>query len=218
MIKATKTILLTAVSLTVLCGVSEATTLGSIETNALKSSAIIHVADETGEGAKQFIAKMGDRGINFLGDSSKSAESKKAEFTKLLDDSFDMKTIGRFVLGTNWKVATPAQQQEYQKLFRKMIINVYSKRFSEYNGQKFEVRTARKDGKDTTVSSFIVPSSGPEVRVDWRVREKDGKYKVVDIVVEGVSMAMTQRADFASVVERGGNNIESLLTHLRQQQ
>ncbi len=169
------------------------------------------------EGAKNFIASMGDRGINFLGDTSMSQEAKKAEFSQLLNDSFDMNTIGRFSLGTYWRTATPAQQKEYLSLFNQMIIKVYSKRFSDYKGQKFEVRSARVEGKDSLVTSFIVPNDGPQVQVDWRVRNKGGSYKVVDIIVEGVSMAQTQRADFASVIQRGGGKVDVLLQHLRQQ-
>lgn len=174
--------------------------------------------DSVAEGAKNFIASMGDRGINFLGNQSMSAEAKKAELRKLLNESFDMNTIARFSLGTYWKAATPAQQQEYLKLFNNMIVKVYSKRFSDYKGQKFEVKSARKEtDKDSVVTSFIVPTDGPQVQVDWRVRNKGGSYRVVDIVVEGVSMSQTQRADFASVINRGGGNVDVLLNHLRQQ-
>lgn len=170
------------------------------------------------EGAKNFIASMGDRGINFLGNQGMTQEAKSAEFRQLLNDSFDMNTIARFSLGTYWKTATPAQQQEYLKLFNNMIVKVYSKRFSDYKGQKFEVRSARTaEGKDSVVTSFIVPSDGPQVQVDWRVRNKGGSYKVVDIIVEGVSMSQTQRADFASVIQRGGGKVDALLQHLRQQ-
>ena len=181
--------------------------------------AITAVSGQSGvtEGAKNFIASMGDRGINFLGNESMSVEAKKAEFSQLLNDSFDMSTIGRFSLGTYWKSATPAQQQEYQKLFKNMIVKVYSKRFSDYKGQKFDVRSARPEGKDSVVTSFIVPTDGPQVQVDWRVRNKGGSYKVVDIIVEGVSMSQTQRADFASVIQRGGGKVDVLLQHLRQQ-
>ena len=174
-------------------------------------------SDQTAEGAKNFIASMGERGINFLGDESMSLEAKKAEFANLLNDSFDMTTIGRFSVGQYWRSMTPAQQAEYQKLFNQMIVRVYSKRFSDYKGQKFDVRTARKEGNDSIVNSFIIPSGGPEVRVDWRVRNKGGAYKVVDIIVEGVSMAQTQRSDFASVIQRGGGKVDTLLNHLRQQ-
>lgn len=170
------------------------------------------------EGAKNFIASMGDRGINFLGNESMTQQAKTAEFRRLLNDSFDMNTIARFSLGTYWRTATPAQQQEYLKLFNNMIVKVYSKRFSDYKGQKFEVRSARAaEGKDSVVTSFIVPSDGPQVQVDWRVRNKGGSYKVVDIIVEGVSMSQTQRADFSSVIQRGGGKIDALLQHLRQQ-
>lgn len=169
------------------------------------------------EGAKNFISSMGERGINFLGNSSMSQDAKRAEFRRLLNDSFDMSTIGRFSLGAHWKSATPAQQKEYQKLFNDMIVKVYSQRFSEYQGQKFDVRSARVEGKDSLVTSYFVPSSGPQVRVDWRVRSKNGSYKVVDIIVEGVSMSQTQRADFASVIQRGGGKVDVLLDHLRKQ-
>lgn len=181
------------------------------------SPAVQFVNASNEEGAKAFIAGMGDRGINFLGNKSMSAEQKSSEFRKLLNDSFDMATIGRFSLGPHWNRATPAQQKEYQKLFNDMIVKVYSRRFSEYEGQKFEVATARKENdKDSMVTSYIVPNSGPKVRVDWRVRNNKGGYKVVDIMVEGVSMAMTQRADFGSVIQRGGGDIEALLTQLRK--
>lgn len=170
------------------------------------------------EGARNFIASMGDRGINFLGNESMSTQAKAAEFRSLLNESFDMNTIARFSLGPYWKNATPAQQKEYLRLFNNMIVKIYSKRFSDYKGQRFDVRSARKEGtKDAIVTSFIVPNDGPEVQVDWRVRSKAGSYRVVDIIVEGVSMSVTQRSDFASVIQRGGGKVDVLLDHLRQQ-
>ncbi len=205
--------LLTTISLAVLASGANAATFDVRLDGPRDSVLMVSAADQ---GAQDFIAKMGDRGINFLGNPDMSEESKKAEFKKLLNDSFDMDTIGRFALGPTWRTATPAQQKEYLKLFNQMIVKVYSKRFSEYKGQKFEVRSSRAEGKDTMVASYIIPSDGPEVRVDWRVRNKGGKYKVVDIMVEGVSMAQTQRADFASVIQRGGGNIDALLAELRK--
>lgn len=176
---------------------------------------VADVAEDVG--AKNFISSMGERGINFLGNQAMSESAKKAEFKKLLNDSFDMNTIARFSLGSSWKTATPAQQKEYLSLFNAMIIKVYSKRFSDYKGQTFEVKSSRKQSdKDSVVTSFIVPDDGAKVQVDWRVRNKGGSYKVVDIVVEGVSMSQTQRADFASVIQRGGGKIEALLEYLRK--
>ncbi len=170
------------------------------------------------EGAQTFVDNMSQKALAFLGDDATSTEKKREEFRNLLQKSFDMATIGRFSLGRYWRVSTKQQRQEYITLFEDMVIEVYSSRFGEYKGQKFETRSFRPDGKkDTIVTSFIIPESGPEVQVDWRVRYKDGHYKIVDVIVEGVSMSVTQRSDFSAVIQRGGGNIQVLLDHLKKQ-
>ena len=177
-----------------------------------------HVSASQNKAAEDFVKSMAHEGITFLGSAEMSEAQKAKRFRKLLTDSFDMKTIGRFALGRYWRTASADQRNEYQKLFRDMIVEVYSRRFSEYDGQKLEVRSSRGDGKDITVTSFIVSDKGgPEVQVDWRVRHKNGQYKVIDIVVEGVSMALTQRSDFSSVIQRGGGQVSVLIAHLREQ-
>lgn len=182
-----------------------------IEASAAQTS------DQMGMGAQKFIGNMGDQAIGFLSNAGMSMTQKEGEFRKLLRSSFDMRTIGRFALGRYWNVATADQQREYQTLFEDMIVNVYSARFNDYKGQKFEARSFRREGdKDTLVTSYILPTSGQPVQVDWRVRYKDGAYKIVDVIVEGVSMAMTQRSDFASVIQSGGGSLQTLLSHLRE--
>lgn len=172
--------------------------------------------DEIALGAERFVDNLAQEGIGFLGNKGMSHEDRKAAFKKLLGNKFDMQTIGRFALGRYWQTASPDQRKEYLNLFQSMTIEVYSQRFSDYQGQSLKVRGSRPEGKsDTLVNTVIVQDSGPEVKVDWRVRQKDGGYKVVDVIVEGVSMAVTQRSDFASVIQRGGGKLEVLLTHLR---
>lgn len=167
--------------------------------------------------SEKFIDYMGQQAISFLSNDSLSQEQKRNKFKVLLRKNYDMKTIGRFALGKNWSLANDAQQKEYLKLFEKMIIDVYSKRFDDYKGQRFEVRSSRDIGKkDKLVNTVILSDSGPEVDVDWRVRDKNGKQQIVDVVIEGVSMSLTQRSDFSSVIQRGGGgSIEPLLEHLR---
>lgn len=183
---------------------------------------IILVATEAdrAENAKKFIHTLAETGIGFLEDQSLSDDERKKEFRGVLKDNFDMKTIGRFALGRYWKTSSDSQKEEYLELFEDMVVDVYSRRFSEYNGEGFEVLSARPQGKnDAIVASAIVPSSGPKISVEWRIREKkDGTLKVIDIMVEGVSMSLTQRSDFASVIQRGGGNIDVLLTHLRPEE
>lgn len=175
------------------------------------------VSDQVVSGAQNFVESMAQRGLDFLADEKLTKKQKKSAFSKLLSDSFAMKTLARFSLGRYWRVASPEERREYLNLFEKMIIDVYSSRFGDYQGQSFDVRKARSDNdRDVVVSSFIVPQNGSEIQVDWRVRYKNKKYRVVDVVVEGVSMAVTQRSDFSAVIQRGGGKVQVLLTHLRK--
>ena len=175
------------------------------------------VEEDQSAAAQKFIEKLGEDAISFLSNTELSTDAKAKEFRRIMNASFDMKTIGRFVLGKNWRTATPEQQSEYQKLFNAMIVEVYTVRLDNYQGQKFEVGSVRDVGKkDLLVTSHILPVDSPKVKVDWRVRQKNGRYKIIDVLIEGVSMSLTQRSDFSSVIQRGGGDIEVLLEHLRK--
>ncbi len=169
------------------------------------------------EESQAFIKDIAERGIGFMANKELNGETRKKEFRKMLEENFDMKTIGRFALGKYWRQASKDQQKEYLVLFENMIVNVYSRRFGEYNGEKFEVLSSRAQGtSDAIVASQIVPANGSPIAIDWRVRKKDGHFVVIDIIVSGVSMALTQRSDFSAVIQRGGGKIDVLLEHLRK--
>ena len=189
----------------------------NIPTPAQSSTPLIHLVAQEAveEEALEFIKNLAKTGIGIL--STGEEETRQSAFRALLHDNFDMKTIGRFALGKYWRTTSKDEQKEYLKLFEDMIVKVYSRRFGDYNGEELNITTARKEGdKDVLVSSVIIPNSGPQISVDWRVRKnKSGKYKVIDIMVEGVSMSLTQRSDFSSVIQRGGGKIDVLLDHLR---
>jgi len=182
-----------------------------------KSGYVLTVSDEKNQQAKDFVENIGKQAVSFLGNASYTKAKKEKAFDKLLNDSFDMRTIGRFAMGRHWRSASKDQQAEYQKLFKDMVVRVYASRFSEYKGQGFDVVSSRADGKkDYLVSSYIVPGNGSKIKLDWRLRHKNGQYKVIDIIIEGVSMSLTQRSDFSSVIQRGGGKIDVLLDHLRK--
>ncbi|MDY0029764.1 MAG: ABC transporter substrate-binding protein [Pseudobdellovibrionaceae bacterium] len=189
----------------------------SVHAPAASASVLVSVSEKDDQGALDFVKSTAEKGLTFLSDPESSQDQKKREFKKLLDNSFDLDTIGRFVLGKYWNSATPDQQKEYNSLFRKMVVEVYAGRFSDYKGQKFEVKSVRAiSSKDALVTSFIYPESGGEpIQVDWRVRKTGAIYKVVDVLVTGVSMSVTQRSDFASVIQRGGGNIDVLIDYLK---
>ncbi|MFC7333521.1 MlaC/ttg2D family ABC transporter substrate-binding protein [Rhodocista pekingensis] len=186
---------------------------GTLTTAALRPA----VAQAQAQGAGDFVESLGDRAIAVLADPKVTDAQAVEEFRRLLNENFDVTTIGRFVLGRYWNTASEAQRQEYMKLFERMIVEVYAQRFNQYAGETFEVTGSRADGtKDAIVSSQVLRPNGPPVKVDWRVRARDGGYRIVDVVVEGVSMSVTQRSEFASVIESNGGNIDALLDALRK--
>jgi phospholipid transport system substrate-binding protein len=136
-----------------------------------------------------------------------------------LRDSFDLKTIGRFVIGRSWNAATPDQQKEYTSLFEELVVKTYGSRMALYTGEGFSVSGVRPESeKDTIVTSQITHPDGSEpTEIDWRIRARDGKLGVIDVMVEGVSLSVTQRQEYASVIQRYGGNIDGLLDLMRQQ-
>ena len=166
--------------------------------------------------AIDFIQTLGDEFVSVLADKELPAERRLEEFRRLFIEGFDVRTISRFALGRYWRRASKNQRQEYGRLFSDYIVNTYSDRLGQYSGEKIVVGKTRNDAKrDRIVSSKIVRPKGKPVRLDWRLRRRGEGFKIVDVIIEGVSMAITQRDAFASVIRRGGGKVESLLEELR---
>ena len=165
-----------------------------------------------------FIADLGSKAINVL-TSTASESERERQFRVLFEQAFDLPTISRFVLGPAWRTATEAQRQEFTKLFENYVIHAYTVRFNAYAGQQLKVGSARPDGDSGAVvqSEIALPNGNqPPVKVDWRVGKTGDSYKITDVTVEGVSMALTERQEFASIIQRGGGQIDALLKLLRE--
>ncbi len=167
---------------------------------------------------ERFIQDIGDRAIAILADKASSEEERNVKFRQMLRDSFDLTTIARFVIGRSWNSATPEQQAEYMRLFEDLVVQTYSDRFALYTGEGFSVRSGRQEGeRDFIVNSDIThPDGSQPTSVDWRVRQKGDKTGIIDVVVEGVSMSVTQRQEYSSVIQRNGGDIGGLLDLMRQ--
>jgi phospholipid transport system substrate-binding protein len=169
--------------------------------------------------AGKFVQDLGDRAIKIIADKQMPADQRNAEFSKILGDSFDLHTIGRFVIGRSWNSATPAQQSEYMDLFKALVIKNYGSRMTLYTGEGFQVTSVRPESDmDTTVSSQIThPDGSDPTTIDWRVRNKDGKLGIIDVVVEGVSLSVTQRQEYSSIIQNNDGQIEPLLQMMRDE-
>ncbi len=172
-------------------------------------------ADAASNEAARFVKSLGDDAIEVLSTSEISAEQRKIRFRELLDQGFAINTIARFAIGRYWRAATPEQRREYLALFREFVLDTYARRLDGYAGETFEIIKSQPiDEKDTMVSTEIVRQNGPPIRVDYRVRIRTDGHKIVDIIVEGISLVVTQRAEFASVINRKG--LDGLLSVLRE--
>lgn len=169
------------------------------------------------ETPSQFITSLGDTAIEVLVDDTLTDAERVESFRGLMVERFDLPLISRYVLGLHWRRASAEQRDEYSVLFEAFLVRIYSSRLGTYGSETLLVKSARQGGKkDTIVSTDIGKKGGPLVEVNWRVRNTDHGYKVVDIIIEGISMVITQRDEFASVIRRSGGNLEGLLAKLRE--
>jgi phospholipid transport system substrate-binding protein len=172
-------------------------------------------ADDANLAATAFMQSLGSKAIGELTDPAMPQPERQARFRKLLDRHFDMPTLAKFTLGRYWRTATDEQRTEFANLFEEFIVQSYSTRFGEYHGESFRVSGSNTDERGgTVVHSKVDMLSSEDVRVDWHLREVTGTFTVVDIAIEGVSMGVTLRSEFASVIQSQGG-VAGLLDVLR---
>lgn len=168
--------------------------------------------------AEKFIKHLANQAIKELGDKAITREERGKRFRTLFVKHFDVPTIARWVLGRYWPSATSEQRHQYLSLFEEMIVVTYSERFVELGEDVFSVTEAQLKGeKDIIVRSTLErPQHEQRVQLDWRVRDRDGEFRIIDVMVEGVSMGQTQRSEFASVIRNSGGTIDGLIEELRK--
>jgi phospholipid transport system substrate-binding protein len=167
----------------------------------------------------QFIQALAEEVFNSINGKRLSDAETTARFRTLLQKAFDLKSIGRFELGPYWNTATEQERTDYQQAFENMIVNAYALRFRDYSGASFKAGRSIPQGKDTQVDSQITPQTGaPPIDVSWKIRPENGGYKIVDVAVEGVSMGNTEKAEFASIIERNGGKVQALIDAMKNNQ
>jgi phospholipid transport system substrate-binding protein len=169
--------------------------------------------------APTLVKQLSEDAIKLLTGKDVPADERNRRFRQLLTKGFDVPGMGRFVLGRYWRDATEPEHEEYQKLFEDFIVATYAQRFSNYQGETLQIQGSNPEdgGKTVAVHSQIMRVNPPQpIKVDWRVEQTDQGWRIVDVVVEGVSLAVTQRSEFASVIQRNGGKISALLDTLKQ--
>jgi phospholipid transport system substrate-binding protein len=165
--------------------------------------------------ARAFIEDLGTRAVAVLKDPTLDRRAKLDRLVPLLNEATDLPLVARLVLGRYWRQATPEQRETYTRLFVALVVKTMAERLTSYGGETFSIAAARPaDQQDSVVSTVIVrPSGGDPLHVDWRVREHQGGFAVIDIVAEGISMVVTHRSEVNEIVARAG--IDGLLATMR---
>tara|TARA_B100000949_G_C14167551_1_gene401875 strand:+ start:266 stop:883 length:618 start_codon:yes stop_codon:yes gene_type:complete len=165
-----------------------------------------------------YVMEITKNAIDTLTDQSINQSEKENQFGELFDKNFDVPSISRFVLGKYWKQASLDQKKNFIKSFRNYIVKTYSSRFNEYSGEKLTLLNFENESnpKIFIVHTGLERDDAPMILVDWRIGKKKDSYVILDIIIEGISLAVTQRSEFVSVIDQNEGNIDQLINLLKE--
>jgi len=170
------------------------------------------------ESGSAFLMELRDKAIHQLADAEISEQEREQRFQDLLRSNFNLLAIGRFVLGTYWRNADESARAEFLAAFEGYIVQRFMPVFAAYQGQKIEIGESgdrENGGQMSSVDSRIMRGDGEPIPVTWRLQKTDEGYRIVDIVTAGVSMAITLRSEFASMLRDNGGDLRVAAQALR---
>lgn len=163
-----------------------------------------------------FVKDLTDDIITNVLTSDVSQEQKFERFKTAFEDALDMRSVGQFVLGVYWRRADEAQREAFLDAFIDFTTKTWADRFDLYTGQKIVFSGTRNaEGNQLYVNSQI--QNNPPVEVIWRLKKmKNGNFKIIDIIVEGVSMAMSYRNEYSAFLQKHGGKLPMLTQELER--
>jgi phospholipid transport system substrate-binding protein len=151
--------------------------------------------------------------------SEELSKEKKVEELKLIaKDTVDIQGIGFYTLGSVRKTLNNEELKKYSELFEEYFLKSFSSRLAEYTNPEIDVYSKEVLNKNYTIvnSTLKATSERPEVRIDWRIYTKNSDKPLIrDLIIEGLSLARTQKEEFNSIIQSAGGDIEALLANLR---
>ena len=168
---------------------------------------------------KTFISELVNDAVKTLSDNSLSKEKKNETIEKIALENVDIKALGLYTLGSKRKNLTPNELEKYNNLFRGYLLKSLTSRLTEYSSQKFLVTEAEQKSATITIvkSKVRASASQPELNIEWRVYTKDPlKPLIRDLIVEGLSLARTQKEEFSSILNSNNNDINVLFEKLEE--
>lgn len=175
------------------------------------------MADINKDEAVDMVKALTKEGIEQLVDTSAAAEERNKRFERLFTQNLDLDFIGKYVLGRYWRTANAQQRREFINLYRDFNVKIWSKRFDEFRGKKFvfDGTSPANNPNQIFVNTNVPMKEGKPASVKWRVYDHDGKLKIIDIIIENVSLAQTARNEYTSFIAKSPDGIDGLLANLR---
>ena len=181
----------------------------------LASGRVAATAGETDP--KVFISQLATKAMETMTAKGISDADRAARFRAQFTSDVDLNDIAKFVLGRYWRGATPEQQQDFLKAFEDIVVLTWSTRFKDYGGDlRHTVTNAVVDAeRGVVVESKVDRDRQQPIQLQWRLKQVDSGFRVVDLVVEGSSMAITYRSEYAAVIQSNGGKVDGLLAAMR---
>jgi len=168
---------------------------------------------------KIFIEELLNDAINKLSDKNIDKEEKQEFIEKIALENVDIKALGLYTLGDLRKSTDKNSLSKYQDSFQKYFLKSLTSRLTDYSNNKFQIISADKKSVSYTIvkSKIFESENKPEIKIDWRVYTKNPEKPLIrDLIVEGLSLARTQKEEFASILSSNNNDINILISKLEE--
>ena len=162
---------------------------------------------------EKFVETFADEAISILSNDQVSKNEKNDQFTNLVMSAIDLNLISQFVLSKTWKSATDDQKERYLSAFKTYFINSYANKLDQYSGEKILVNGSEEAGKYVIVDTNIVREGTDTLKINlkWRLLNKNGDIRIIDLNIEGISLVIAQREEFQSFLANNDGNLETLI-------
>ena len=173
-------------------------------------------ADPNAENSKIFLEKLGKEVIETVSDERLSDNQRETNFRYLYLNAFDNFYISRFVLGRYWKRIDESVKEEFVKTFNDYIVSTYAPKFKGWKGE-FKAVDSLIEKNYYNVKMLVLNKNGPTLKLVWKIYQDDDKrFKILDVNIDGVSMLVTQRAEFMSVIKNNPNGVVGLIEAMKE--
>ena len=166
-----------------------------------------------------FVSELVNDAISKLSDKNLSKEEKATFIENIAIKNVDINALGLYTLGELRKSTDKDNLKNYQQAFKKYFLKSLTSRLTDYSSNKFEITDAEKKSSNYTIvkSKIIANENQPEIKIDWRVYTKNpNKPLIRDLIVEGLSLARTQKEEFSSILSANNNDISILISELEK--